>query len=102
MFGGYECDYAIAYAVKRGFPESLFERVPSTVGRRRRSGSVRPIDAEQGPSNTTSWFLPLSHAALRQMFQAAGPELQLTVIGAPIRSIRWRSGGKDRETLKTV
>jgi uncharacterized SAM-binding protein YcdF (DUF218 family) len=29
MYGGYECDFAIAYAVRRGYPESYFIRVPN-------------------------------------------------------------------------
>lgn len=103
MYGGYECDFAIAYAVKKGFPESLFERVPHT-GRSTKDEAAIFVQLMRNRGIKHYILVSTDFHTRRagKLFQAAGPELQMTVIGAPDPKHPLATWWKDRETMKTV
>jgi uncharacterized SAM-binding protein YcdF (DUF218 family) len=111
MYGHYECDLAIPFAVKAGYPESYFlhfehnaqstqEEARNTVARLRQLGAHKVL-------------LVTSDYHTRRagkIFRAAGPDLQFVVVAAPDNSFTpggwWhtRQGEKVAfiEWLKTI
>lgn len=83
-YGFYECDLAIPFAVRAGYPEAYFVRFPNSAHSTRE-------EAAQGAVKLRSMgvkrvLLVTSNYHTRRalpLFQAAAPEIQFSMVGAP-------------------
>ncbi len=103
IFGGYECDLAIAYAVKQGYPPSLFERVPHTARSTKTEAEVFvPLLRKMGVRH---YILVSSNFHTRRagkLFREAGSDLEVTVLPVVHPGIDLSKWWTDREAQKTV
>lgn len=104
LFGGNECDFAIAYAVRRGYPESYFTPAPnqarSTVAEARALlPLVRKLDAHRIDIVTSNFHTRRA----RQIYRAQAPDLNIHVVAAvdSDNGFKPESWWRDRENRKT-
>lgn len=103
MFGFHESDLAIAYAVKHGWPESLFVPAPNeTRSTRDESATLVPLMRRMG---VRSFVLVTSDYHTRRagnLFRAAAPDLAMYVVAAPDAEFQLNRWWQTREGRKTV
>ncbi len=110
-YGFYECDLAIAFAVKRGFPESMFVCMRNDA--RATRDEARILTSELKKMGVHSYVLVTSDYHTRRaanLFRSAAPDLQLCVVASADQEFqldRWwlaREGRKQivMEWSKTV
>ena len=103
FFDGYECDYAIAYAVRRGFPASLFECVPHSARSTKAEAAVFvPLLRKMGVKHYILFSSDFHTRRAGKLFRAEGPELKVTVIGAVHPQLNMSTWWTERETVKAV
>ncbi len=103
LYGGYECDFAIDYAVKQGFPASLFERVPHTARSTKTEAEVFiPLLRKMGVKHYILFSSDFHTRRAGKIFRAAGPDLEVTVLGAAHPGLNLSTWWTDREAQKTV
>jgi len=103
FYGGYECDYAIAYATKQGFPESLFERVPNTARSTKDEAAVFvPLLRARGIKHYILFSSDFHTRRAGKLFRAAGPDLEVTVLGVAHPNLVLATWWTSREAQKTV
>ena len=107
LYGNYECDLAIAYAVKRGFPGEWFIPVRNTA--RSTQDEAHLFVAELRRRNVHSFLLLTSDyhtARAARIFRAAiresGGGLEFRTVAAPDEYFRAASWWKTRASQKIV
>ena len=102
LYGFYECDLAIPFAVKRGYPESWFIRAPSeALSTREEAAAILPDLRRRGVHRfllVTSDYH--SARAARVFARAAAPDLDMRVVAAPDRYFRADAWWRNREGRK--
>jgi uncharacterized SAM-binding protein YcdF (DUF218 family) len=103
LYDTYECDLAIQFAVKHGYPESIFVRsLNPTTSTRAEAAAIVPVLRRMG---VRSFILVTSDYHTRRagrLFHAAAPDLEMYVVAAPDAQFRLGQWWKDREGRKTV
>jgi uncharacterized SAM-binding protein YcdF (DUF218 family) len=111
MYGHYECDLAIPFAVKAGYPESYFLHFEHEARSTKEEAShavarLRQLGAHKVLLVTSDYHTRRAG----KIFRAAGPDLQFVVVAAPDVSFTpdgwWRSRQGEKiflmEWLKTA
>lgn len=103
VYGGHESDLAVAYAVKIGFPEALFERVPHQARSTKEEAQFFiPLLRSKGIKH---YILVTSNFHTRRagkLFRDEGKDLRVTVIAAPDPNFRPDAWWTNRESQKTT
>jgi len=84
VYGLYECDLAIAFAVRHGYPEEWFMRAPNEALSTREEAAA--ILADLRHLGVHRFLLVTSdyHSArATRIFRAAGPDFEIRVVAAP-------------------
>jgi uncharacterized SAM-binding protein YcdF (DUF218 family) len=103
LYGFYECDLAIPFAVKRGFPEEYFVRAPNE-GRSTREES-HAMAAQLRAMGVKSLILVTSDYHTRRsgrLMRSAAPDLAISVVAAPNADWELRRWWQHREGQKAV
>jgi len=105
LFGGYECDFAIAYAVRRGYPEAYFIPAPnharSTVAE---AEVLLPLVRRQGAHSIDIVTSNFHTRRARQVYREQAPDLEIHVVPAvdhdnPFRPDSWWRNRENRKTF---
>ena len=102
-YSTYECDLAIPFAVKHGYPESMFVRNPSRVRSTRAEAAT--IVPELRRMGFHRFMLVTSDFHTRRagkLFHAAAPDLEMYVVAAPDAEFTLARWWKSREGSKMV
>lgn len=103
MYGFYECDLAIAFARKQGWPESIFVRAPNDArSTREETATLAPVLRRMG---VRSFLLVTSDFHTRRagnQFRAAAPDLTMYVVAAADKDFQLNRWWKAREGRKYV
>jgi uncharacterized SAM-binding protein YcdF (DUF218 family) len=103
FYGYHECDLAIPFAVKSGYPESYFLHFENDA--RSTAGESKAASAELHRMGVHKVLLVTSDYHTRRagsIFRAAAPDLQFVVVAAPDQSFRADTWWHNREAQKTV
>jgi uncharacterized SAM-binding protein YcdF (DUF218 family) len=101
IYGKYECDLEIPFAVEHGFPESWFIRVPNETQNTR--DEATSIVAEMHRRGIHRFLLVTSNfhtARAARIYRVAAPELQMRVVAAPDKYFRPDGWWRNREAQK--
>lgn len=101
-YGNYECDLAIPFAVKAGYPESEFVRFPNQAHSTREeaadaAGELRTLGAHRVLLVTSLYHTRRAGA----LFRAAAPDLTFLVVAAPDDYFTKDGWWRNREARKT-
>jgi uncharacterized SAM-binding protein YcdF (DUF218 family) len=103
LYGFYECDLEIAFAVKRGYPEAWFIRAPNEArSTREEAAAILPDLRRRGVHRfllVTSDFH--TARAARIFSHAAAPDPDMRVVAAPDEYFRADGWWHNREGRKT-
>lgn len=102
MYGLYECDLAIPYAVGQGYPASYFERLPNNS--KSTASEAEAVIAELRRRHVHRVDLVTSNYHTRRagnIFRSKGPDLEFHVVAAPDRFFLPDRWWKEREGRKT-
>ncbi len=102
-YGGFECDFAISFAVHQGFPESYFVRIPNQC--RSTRDEAKLFVPELRRRGVKSYILVTSDyhtGRSARLFRAEGPDLTMYPVGAPNAEFHLRSWWEEREGRKAV
>jgi len=112
LYGFYECDLEIPFAVKRGYPESWFIRSPNeALSTREEAAAILPDLRRRGVHRFLLVTSDYHTARAARIFaKAAAPDLDMRVVAAPgeyFRADGWWHNREGRkifvvEWLKTV
>jgi uncharacterized SAM-binding protein YcdF (DUF218 family) len=103
MYGNYECDLAIAFAVRHGYPADYFVRFPNTA-----LSTVEEADAilpELRRRNVHRFLLVTSNyhtARAIRIYRARGRGFDIRAVAAPDEHFTPDGWWRDREARKTV
>lgn len=103
LYGHNECDLAIPFAVRRGFPEEYFVPAPHDARSTREEAEV--LVARLRELNVKSYILVTSDYHTRRsgnLFHSAAPDLTMYVVAAPNDDWELRTWWESREGQKTV
>ena len=101
LYGYYECDLEIPFAVKRGYPENWFIRAPNE-SRTTREEAVA-ILADLRRRGVHRFLLVTSNfhtARAARIFRAAAPDLDMRVVAAPDEYFQVDGWWRNREAQK--
>ncbi len=101
MYGSYECDLAIPFAVERGYPQSWFVRAPNEALSTRDEAAA--MLAELRRRGVHRFLLVTSDyhtARAARIYRAALGNLDMRVVGAPDRYFRADGWWHNREGRK--
>ena len=101
-YGFYECDLAIPFAIRAGFPESYFARFPNTAHSTREEGAQATVKLHAMGAKRVLLVTSIYHTrrALPD-FQEAAPDIQFSMVGAPDPYFTPGGWWHDREGEKT-
>jgi uncharacterized SAM-binding protein YcdF (DUF218 family) len=103
LYGFYECDLAIPFAVKRGFPDEYFLRAPNEARSTREESQA--VAAALRSKGVKSLILVTSDYHTRRaarLFRKALPEISISVVAAPNTNWELRRWWQHREGQKAV
>lgn len=103
FYGFHECDLAIPFAVKRGFPESYFEHAENDA--RGTLEEARMIAPELRKRAVKSYILVTSDFHTRRagwMFRKEMPDMQVYVVASPNAEWDLRNWWQNREGQKAI
>lgn len=103
LYGQYECDLAIRFAVERGFPEEYFIRAPHNATSTREEAGI--LIAQLREMGIKNYILVTSDYHTRRsgrFFRAAAPEMTVHVVAAPNSNFEIRKWWEEREGQKAV
>lgn len=84
IYGFYECDLEIQFAVKHGYPESWFVRAPNTaLSTREEAAAILPDLRRRGVHRFLLVTSNYHTARAARIYRAAAPGLQMRVVAAP-------------------
>lgn len=101
-YGNYECDLAIPFAVRAGYPESYF--IPAPHHARSTDEEVRVLNAKLHALGVKSILLVTSNFHTRRagkIFRRLAPDLRIFVVAAPDEYFKPDSWWRNREARKT-
>jgi len=103
FYGLCECDPEIAFAVKRGYPESWFIRAPNEAHSTHQEAAAIVADLRRRGVHRFLLVTSDFHTARagRIFARAAAPDLQMRVVAAPDRYFRADGWWRNREGQKT-
>ena len=102
MYGQYECDLAIAFAVKLGYPENWFIRAPNeALNTRDEAAAILPDLRRRGVHRFLLVTSDYHTARAARIYRAAAPDLEMRVVTAPDRYFRMDGWWHNREGQKT-
>ena len=102
LYGFYECDLAIPFAVKRGYPESWFIRAPNeALSTREEAAAILPDLRRRGVHRFLLVTSDYHTARAARIYRAAAPDLEFRVVAAPDRYFRADGWWHNREGQKT-
>ncbi len=101
-YGFYECDLAIPFAVKSGYPATYFLPFPNQVHSTHEESEaatdeLRKLGAKRVLLVTSNYHTRRAG----KMFRAAAPDIEFIVVGAPDEHFRADGWWRDREAQKT-
>jgi len=103
LYGQYECDLAIPFAVKHGCPESWFVRAPNEGHSTREEAAMILADLRRRGVHRFLLVTSDYHTArAARIYRRAGPDLEMRVVAAPDEYFRPDSWWRDREARKIV
>jgi uncharacterized SAM-binding protein YcdF (DUF218 family) len=103
FYGFHECDLAIPFAVRAGYPETYFLHFEHNA--RSTAEEARAASAELHRMGVHKVLLVTSDYHTRRagaIFRATAPDLQFVVVAAPDQSFRADAWWRSREARKTV
>lgn len=103
LYGTFESDLAVSFAVRHGYPESLFDRLPNHARSTREEALA--IVPELQRRNVTKLLVVTSETHTRRarnVYRDLARGIQLTVVAAPEPDFRPHEWWKEREGRKTV
>jgi len=101
-YGNYECDEAIPFAVRAGYPESYFLHFEHTA--RSTQSEAEQVTKKLREMGVKRAILVTSNFHTRRagiMFRRAAPEIEFFVVAAPDEFFKPDSWWHDREASKT-
>ena len=101
MYGNYECDLAIPFAVKAGYPESYFVHLEHRA--RSTADEARVVVEKLRATGVKRVLLVTSNYHTRRsgrIFHRAAPDLNIFVVSAPDEFFKPDSWWHDREARK--
>ncbi|HEY1756699.1 MAG TPA: YdcF family protein [Bryobacteraceae bacterium] len=101
-YGYYECDLAIPFAVKAGYPESEFVRFPNQAHSTREEAAAAAIEFRSLGAHRVLLVTSLYHTRRAGVdFRAAAPDLTFIVVAAPDENFSPDGWWHNREASKT-
>jgi len=101
MYGQYECDLAIPFAVKLGYPENWFIRAPNeALSTRDEAAAILPDLRRRGVHRFLLVTSDFHTARAARIYRAAAPDLDMHVVTAPDRYFRADGWWHNREGQK--
>ena len=102
LFGEHESDYAIAYAVRRGYPESYFIPLPNDSRSTEQEAhdvirELRKLGAHRVDIVTTNFHTRRA----RRVYRTQAPDLEIHMVAAQDDAFQPDSWWHDRESRKT-
>ncbi len=102
VYGFYECDLEIPFAVKRGYPENWFIRAPNEArSTREEAAAILPDLRRRGVHRFLLVTSNYHTARAGRIYRAAAPDLQVRVVAAPDVSFQPDGWWRNREGQKT-
>jgi uncharacterized SAM-binding protein YcdF (DUF218 family) len=100
-YGYYECDLAIPFAVKLGYPESYFERVPhQALSTKEEAQDTIPVIRREGARSILLVTSDYHTRRAGNIFRRAAPDLTFYLVGAPDQHFTPHGWWRDREGRK--
>jgi len=101
LYGFYECDLEIPFAVKRGYPESWFIREPNeALSTRDEAAAILADLRRRGVHRFLLVTSDFHTARAARIYRAAAPDLDMRVVAAPDRYFRADGWWHNREGRK--
>ncbi|MFN7995862.1 MAG: YdcF family protein [Bryobacteraceae bacterium] len=103
LYGMYECDPAIAFAGRHGYPESYFVRAPhEALSTREEAAAILPELRNLGVHRFLLVTSDYHTARAARVFRAAGSDFVIRTVAAPDNHFRVDGWWRDREGQKIV
>lgn len=100
-YGSYECDLAIPFAVKAGYPASYFLRFPNQAHSTRQEAAAAAVEFHKLGVGRVLLVTSTYHTRRAgSLFREAAPDIQFVVVGAPDEHFRVKDWWHDREARK--
>ena len=101
LYGRYECDAAIRFAVEHGYPESWFIRAPhEALNTRDEAAAILPDLRRLGVHRFLLVTSNYHTARAARIFGTAGPDFDIRTVAAPDQYFRPGSWWRNREGQK--
>jgi uncharacterized SAM-binding protein YcdF (DUF218 family) len=101
LYGNYECDAAIAFAVAHGYPQAWFIRAPNeALSTREEAAAILPDLRRLGVHRFLLVTSNYHTARAARIFRAAGPDFDIRTIAAPDKYFRAANWWTNREGQK--
>ncbi len=103
FYDGFESDYEIAFAIRRGYPKSMFVSLPHRARSTREEAQL--VIAELRRRGVKRYLLVTSETHTRRaaaLFQKTGPELAVVPVAAPSPRFTPAEWWREREGQKAV
>jgi uncharacterized SAM-binding protein YcdF (DUF218 family) len=101
LYGFYECDLEIPFAVKRGYPESWFVRSPNqALSTREESAAILADLRRRGVHRFLLVTSDYHTARAARIYRRAAPDLDMRVVAAPDEYFRADGWWRNREGRK--
>jgi uncharacterized SAM-binding protein YcdF (DUF218 family) len=103
QYGYHECDLAIPFAVKHGYPESLFVPMPNACrSTRDEVAAIAPLLRRMGAHSVILVTSDFHTGRAGRLFRAAAPDLEVHVVAAPDAEFQLERWWKTREGRKNI
>jgi len=101
IYGQYECDLAIPFAVQHGYPADWFIRSPNQAhSTREEAAAIVPDLRRRGVHRFLLVTSDFHTGRAARIYRAAAPDLQMRVVAAPDRYFRPDGWWRNREGQK--
>jgi len=101
VYGSYECDLAIPFAVKHGYPESWFIRAPNEArSTRQEATAILPNLRRRGVHRLLLVTSSYHTARAARIYHAVAPDMDLRTVAAPDEYFRPEVWWQNREGQK--
>ena len=101
VYGHFECDLEIPFAVAHGYPESWFIRAPNeSHSTREEAADILPILRRRGVHHLLLVTSDYHTARAARVYRAAAPDLDIRVVAAPDQYFTPDGWWKNREGQK--
>jgi uncharacterized SAM-binding protein YcdF (DUF218 family) len=101
LFGNYECDFAIPFAVQHGYPQAWFVRAPhEALSTRDEAAVILPDLRRLGVHRFLLVTSNYHSARAARIFRATGPDFDIRTVTAPDKYFRPESWWRNREGQK--